>query len=57
VIGVGGFLGAGQKDIAVPFKELNITSRNGKDWIVLDRTKDELKNAPGYDKKSEVDKM
>jgi sporulation protein YlmC with PRC-barrel domain len=57
VIGVGGVLGAGQKEVAVPFKELKITSRNGKEWIVLDRTKDDLKNAPGYDKKSEVNKM
>ena len=56
VIGVGGVLGAGQKDVAVPFKELKITSRNGKDWLVLDRTKDDLKNAPGYDKNSEVNK-
>jgi sporulation protein YlmC with PRC-barrel domain len=37
VIGVGGFLGAGQKDIATPFKELKITSRNGKEWLVLNR--------------------
>jgi sporulation protein YlmC with PRC-barrel domain len=57
VIGVGGVLGAGQKEVAVPFKELKITSRNGKEWIVLDRTKDDLKNAPGYDKHSEVNKM
>jgi sporulation protein YlmC with PRC-barrel domain len=57
VIGVGGVLGAGQKEVAVPFKELKITSRNGKEWIVLDRTKDDLKNAPGFDKNSEVNKM
>jgi sporulation protein YlmC with PRC-barrel domain len=37
VIGVGGFLGAGQKDIATPFKELKITSRDGKEWLVLNR--------------------
>jgi sporulation protein YlmC with PRC-barrel domain len=57
VIGVGGVLGAGQKEVAVTFKELKITARNGKEWIVLDRTKDDLKIAPGYDKKSEVNKM
>jgi sporulation protein YlmC with PRC-barrel domain len=57
VIGVGGVLGAGQKDVAVPFKELKITSRDGKEWIVIDRTKDDLKNAPGYDKNFEVKKM
>ena len=57
VIGVGGVLGAGQKEVAVPFKELKITSRNDKEWLVLNRTKDDLKNAPGYDKNSEVNKM
>jgi sporulation protein YlmC with PRC-barrel domain len=49
VIGVGGFLGAGQKDISVPFKELNISSRNGKEWLTLNRTKDELRSMPGYE--------
>jgi len=57
VIGVGGALGAGQKDVAVPFKDLKITSRDGKDWLVLYRTKDDLKNAPAYNKKSETNKM
>ena len=33
VDGVGGFLGVGQKDIAVPFKDLKISSRNGKEWL------------------------
>ncbi len=50
VIGVGGFLGAGKKDVAVPFKELKVVSRGGKDWLVLNQTKEELKNAPAYDK-------
>ncbi|MGH6936970.1 MAG: PRC-barrel domain-containing protein [Methylocella sp.] len=50
VIGVGGFLGAGKKDVAVPFKELKVVSRDGKDWLVLNQTKEDLKNAPAYDK-------
>jgi sporulation protein YlmC with PRC-barrel domain len=57
VIGVGGILGAGQKDVAVPFNELKVSSRDGKNWLVLNRTKDDLKNAPAYDKKSETKKM
>lgn len=57
VIGVGGFLGAGQKDVAVPFNELKVTSRDGKEWLMLNRTKDDLKTAPAYDKKSEMKKM
>jgi hypothetical protein len=46
VIGVSGLVGVGQKDVAVPFKELKITSRNGKDWLVLNRTKEDLRSAP-----------
>ena len=57
IIGVGGFLGVGQKDIAIPFKELKVSTREGKDWLQLNRTKDELKSAPAYDKKSELNKM
>jgi sporulation protein YlmC with PRC-barrel domain len=48
IIGVGGFLGAGQKDVVIPFKELKVSTREGKDWLVLNRTKDELKMAPAY---------
>jgi sporulation protein YlmC with PRC-barrel domain len=46
IIGVGGFLGAGQKDVVIPFKELKASTREGKDWLVLNRTNDELKRAP-----------
>jgi sporulation protein YlmC with PRC-barrel domain len=43
-----GFLGANQKDVVIPFKELKISTRDGKDWLVLSRTKDELMTAPAY---------
>ena len=52
VVGVGGFLGAGKKDVAVPFKDLKVVSRDGRDWLVLNQTKEELKTAPAYDKKT-----
>ncbi|HEY4848493.1 MAG TPA: PRC-barrel domain-containing protein [Methylocella sp.] len=52
VVGVGGFLGAGKKDVAVPFKDLKVMSRDGKDWLVLNQTKDQLKMAPAYEKKN-----
>jgi sporulation protein YlmC with PRC-barrel domain len=52
VVGVGRFLGAGKKEVAVPFKDLKVMSRDGKDWLVLNQTKEELKMAPAYDKKS-----
>lgn len=50
VIGVGGFLGVGKKDVAVPFTDLKVTTKNDKTWLVLDTTKDQLKAAPAFDK-------
>lgn len=54
VIGVGGFLGAGEKDVIVPFSAIKMSKRNDKWWLRLDETKDDLKNAHGfkYDKAS-----
>jgi sporulation protein YlmC with PRC-barrel domain len=52
VVGVGGFLGAGKKEVAVPFKDLKVVSRDGKDWLILNQTKEQLEAAPAYDKKT-----
>ncbi|HLG81689.1 MAG TPA: PRC-barrel domain-containing protein [Bradyrhizobium sp.] len=54
VVGVGGFLGAGEKDVIVPFTAVKTTKKNDKWWLTLDATKDGLKDAPGfkYDKAS-----
>jgi sporulation protein YlmC with PRC-barrel domain len=54
VIGVGGFLGAGEKDVIVPFSSVKTTKKNDKWWLTLDATKDGMKDAPGfkYDKAS-----
>lgn len=51
VIGVGGFLGVGQKDVAIPFEALNVTRRQNSasiDKITMSYSKDELKNAPKF---------
>jgi len=48
VIGVGGFLGIGEKDVAVPFQTVEMTRVDGKNRLVLRKTKDELKNAPTF---------
>jgi sporulation protein YlmC with PRC-barrel domain len=49
IIGVGGFLGAGEKDVAVPFTAVQVTNKNNNKWyLVMSATKDELKNAPGF---------
>ena len=52
IIGVGGFLGVGQKDVEIPFGDLKMMTRNGKNWLALDRTKDQLQSAPTFDKTS-----
>jgi sporulation protein YlmC with PRC-barrel domain len=48
IIGVGGFLGAGEKNVAVPFNALKLTDKNGKRYLVMDTTKEALEKAPGY---------
>jgi hypothetical protein len=47
IIGVGGFLGMGEREVAVQFKSLHISKdSSGNDVVKLDTTKDALKNAP-----------
>jgi hypothetical protein len=51
VIGVGGFLGVGQKDVAIPFNAINVTRKADSasiDKITVSYTKDQLKNAPKF---------
>ena len=49
IVGVGGFLGIGEKHVAVPQNAVHATTRNDNNWyLVMNSTKDALKNAPGY---------
>jgi len=48
IVGVGGFLGAGEKDVAVPFSAVKHTMKNQKIYLIMDTTKDALKSAPGF---------
>jgi sporulation protein YlmC with PRC-barrel domain len=49
IIGVGGFLGAAEKDVAVPFNAVHVTNKNNNKWyLVMNATKDALKNAKGF---------
>jgi sporulation protein YlmC with PRC-barrel domain len=49
IIGVGGFLGAGEKDVAVPFNAVHATTKDNNKWyLVMNSTKDALKNAKGF---------
>jgi sporulation protein YlmC with PRC-barrel domain len=51
VVGVGGFLGVAQKDVALPFQALTIKrtpDSSSIDKITVSYSKDELKNAPSF---------
>src|ERR1700726_5112828 len=48
IIGVGGFLGMGEKDVAIPFSSVRASEKNNKWYLVLNTTKDALKTAPGF---------
>jgi hypothetical protein len=48
MVGVGGFLGAGEKDVAVPFTAVHAEMKDGAWYLTLDTTKDALKSAPGF---------
>ena len=48
ILGVGGFLGIGEKDVAVPFNAIHVTEKDGKRYLVMDTTKEALQSAPSY---------
>ncbi|MFE0014567.1 PRC-barrel domain-containing protein [Mesorhizobium sp. NPDC059054] len=51
VVGVGGFLGVGEKDVAVSPDQLQMATRSdGKTWLVMKATKDQLNSAPAFDR-------
>ena len=48
IVGVGGFLGIGEKDVAVPFSALKVAEKNGDHYLVMNTSKEALEKAPGY---------
>ncbi|RCS25120.1 PRC-barrel domain containing protein [Phyllobacterium salinisoli] len=50
VIGVGGFLGIGEKNVAVGFDRLDLATKDdGERWFVSDVTKEQLDQAPAFE--------
>jgi hypothetical protein len=49
VLGVGGFLGIGEKDVAVPMSVLRIERRDGATRLSVDVVKESLQAAPAFD--------
>ncbi len=52
VVGVGGFLGLGQKNVAVSYKEVDWAEQNGDRWVVMNTTKEELQGLPDFDRRA-----
>jgi sporulation protein YlmC with PRC-barrel domain len=51
VVGVGGFLGIGEKDVAVPFDELQVQEdENGEIRLIYAATKEQLEAAEAFDR-------
>jgi PRC-barrel domain len=48
IIGVGGFLGVGEKDVAVPFNAVHFKMKDQKWQLVMNASKDALKSAQGF---------
>jgi sporulation protein YlmC with PRC-barrel domain len=53
VIGVGGFLGIGEKDVAIAFPKVSWTEDNGGNRrLVINATKEQLQAMPAFDRKA-----
>src|SRR5690606_1265617 len=49
VIGVGGFLGIGEKKVAYDFGKLQWAEKNGDRWLVAETSKEALTEQPEFD--------
>src|SRR5699024_1919715 len=49
VIGVGGFLGIGKKDVAIEYDVIQWTERDGNRYLVVETTRDALEALPTFD--------
>jgi len=50
VVGVGGFLGIGEKDVAVEYAQLNWAEKDGDRWLVAPMTKEQLESQAAFDR-------
>lgn len=52
VIGVGGFLGLGEKNVAVNYSEVDWAERDGDRWLVVAATKEQLEAQADFDRRA-----
>jgi sporulation protein YlmC with PRC-barrel domain len=48
IISVGGFLGIGDKEVAVPFSSLHVKRKDNSWYLAMNTTKDALKGTPNF---------
>lgn len=51
IIGVGGFLGIGEHNVAVEWSKLSWSEKSGDRWLVYPSTKDQLQALPEFDRR------
>jgi sporulation protein YlmC with PRC-barrel domain len=51
IVGVGGFLGIAERNVAVPFDKLTWSEANGDRWLVYAATKEQLETMPEFDRR------
>jgi sporulation protein YlmC with PRC-barrel domain len=52
IVGVGGFLGIGEKNVALNYSDVDWAERDGDRWIVVATTSDALKELPAFDRRA-----
>jgi sporulation protein YlmC with PRC-barrel domain len=52
VVGIGGFLGMGEHNVAVEFPQLSWAEKPGDRWLVYPATKEQLQALPEFDRKA-----
>jgi sporulation protein YlmC with PRC-barrel domain len=52
IIGVGGFLGIGEKNVAVEWGQLNWADQDGDRFLVMNTTKEQLEGLPDFDRRA-----
>lgn len=50
IVGVGGFLGIGEKDVSVTYDTIEWVERDGERWLVANMTREQLEAAPAFDR-------
>jgi sporulation protein YlmC with PRC-barrel domain len=52
VIGVGGFLGLGEKNVAINYSEVDWAERDGDRWLVVPTTREQLEAQADFDRRA-----